>query len=335
MNDVRQPQGILARVRRRVRSWSKGVFTAPISRRSLWSAFQDYALITVGGLLMAVNLNLFLAPSRIAPGGVSGTAIILNHLTRWPIGLTMLLLNVPLMILGFRYLGGMRFLSRTLYAVLLYNLGVDISVHWLPAEGITQDLLLNALYGGVVAGLATGLVYRSGGTTAGTGTLSRIIQIKTGIPISQIYLLIDGGVILAAGLVFGWEMALYALITLFVWGLAADYVQEGPSVVRMAFIVTDAPQAVAQAVLDDLHLGLTSWPVQGMFTEGRHTILFCTVSRPQERALRSAVMAADPRAFVVTGHGHQASGGTLGQIQRAAAQNETGATHCNCSIIRG
>ncbi|HSJ53324.1 MAG TPA: YitT family protein [Anaerolineae bacterium] len=285
-------------------------------RRRFWSTVHDYALTTVGGLLLAVNLNLFLAPANIAPGGVSGSAIIINEFTGWPIGLTMLVLNVPMIVLGFVYLGRFAFLARTLYAVLVYNLGVDLLAPWLPAVGITDDMLLNALYGGIVAGLGTGLVYRSGGTTAGTGTLSRVIQMKTGIPISQVYFLTDGGVILIAGLVFGWEAALYAMITLFVWGLAADYVLEGPSVVRMAFIVTDEPGAVAHALLDRLHLGVTSWPVEGAFTERQHTILFCTVGRPHERALRTVVTQVDPHAFVVTGHGHQATGGMLGQARR-------------------
>ncbi len=288
----------------------------PHSRQRFWSTIYDYALTTAGGLLLAVNLNLFLAPANIAPGGVSGSAIIINEFTGWPIGLTMLVLNVPMIVLGFLYLGRFAFLARTLYAVLVYNLGVDLLAPLLPAAGITDDMLLNALYGGIVAGLGTGLVYRSGGTTAGTGTLSRVIQMKTGIPISQVYFLTDGGVILIAGLVFGWEAALYAMITLFVWGLAADYVLEGPSVVRMAFIVTDEPGAVAHALLDRLHLGVTTWPVEGAFTEHQHTILFCTVGRPRERALRSVVTQVDPHAFVVTGHGHQATGGMLGQTRR-------------------
>jgi len=120
-------------------------------------------------------------------------------------------------------------------------------------------------------------------------------------------------VILVAGLVFGWEKGLYALMTLFVWGLAADYVLEGPSVVRTAFIITDKPQAVAHAVLSNLRLGVTAWPAQGMFTKSEHTVLFCTVSRPYEGALKSVVAGVDPDAFLVIGHGHQASGGVLGR----------------------
>ena len=286
---------------------------ALISRLDLRATLQDYVLLTVGGVLMAANLNLFLAPSNIAPGGVSGTAIIVNKFTGWPIGLTMLVLNVPLAVLGFRHLGRFRFLIRTVYVMLLYSLGVDFLARWIPSGGITDDLLLNALYGGVVGGLGVGLVYRGGGTTAGTGILGRLLQMRTGIPVSQIYIVTDGGVILVAGLVFGWEKGLYALMTLFVWGLAADYVLEGPSVVRTAFIITDKPQAVAHAVLSNLRLGVTAWPAQGMFTKSEHMVLFCTVSRPYEGALKSVLAGVDPDAFLVIGHGHQASGGVLGR----------------------
>ena len=287
-----------------------------LSRFDARSVLQNYLLITAGVLLLAVNLNLFLAPANIAPGGVSGTAIIINHFTGWPIGLTMLVLNIPLIGLGFWNLGRFRFLASTVYAVLLYSLGVDLLAQWLPTGGLTDDLLLTALYGGVVGGIGSGLVFRGGGTTAGTGILGRVLQLRTGIPVSQIYLATDGAVVLVAGLVFGWELGLYALITLFVWGLATDFVLEGPSSIRMVFIVTDQPEAVADAVLREVHLGVTAWPAEGMFTETEHAVLFCTVSRPHERALRRVVLEADPHAFVVVGHGHQASGGVFGRPQR-------------------
>jgi uncharacterized membrane-anchored protein YitT (DUF2179 family) len=275
-----------------------------------------YLLLTAGGLLAAVNVNLFLSPSNIAPGGLSGISIIVNDSTGWPIGLTMLVLNVPLLALGFRHLGRFNFLSHTLYVVLLYSLGIDVLGRWLPSEGITDDLLLNALYGGVVGGIGTGLVYRGRGTSGGTGILGRVLQLKTGIPISQLYLITDGGVVLVAGLVFGWEKALYALMTLFIWGVAADHVLEGPSVVRTVFVVTDKPEKVSLMVFDRLGLGITAWSARGMYTRTEHTILFCTVSRPDVNALRSVVLEADPQAFVVIGHGHQASGGVFRQTLR-------------------
>jgi uncharacterized membrane-anchored protein YitT (DUF2179 family) len=288
-----------------------------LSRFNLRAALLGFLLMTAGALLQIINLNLFLVPSNLAPGGVSGAAIIINEFSGWPIGLTMLVLNVPLLVLGFRHLGRFRFLTRTLYVVLLYNLGTDLAARWFSFNSLSDDLLLNALFAGVVGGIGTGLVYRGGGTTAGTGILGRVLQMRTGLPVSQLYLLTDGGVILVAGLVFGWEKGLYALITVFIWGLAADFVLEGPSVVRMAFIVTDTPDAVADAVLRQLRLGVTAWPAEGMFTEAQHAVLFCTVSRPYERALREVVLEADPHAFFVVGHGHQASGGVFGPPRRS------------------
>lgn len=302
---------------------SLGRLTAGLNPRSfdklrMRSFLRNGALLTVGALILAINVNLFLAPHDIAPGGVSGLAIIINHFTGWRLGLVMLVLNLPLLAVGWRYLGRFRFLTRTAYVVLLYNLGVDLLAGRLPALGVTDDLLLNSLYGGLVGGIASGLVFRGGGTIGGTGIISRILQKRTGIPVSQVYLITDGAVILLAGIVFGWEKALYALISVFVWGLATDYVLEGPSVVRTAFVITDRPDAVAEAVLGRLGLGVTAWPALGMFTKVEHTLLFCTLSRADVEELRSLVAAADPDAFVVIAHGHQARGGVVrGVIGRA------------------
>ena len=280
-----------------------------------WRAsLRNFFLLTAGSLIMAVNLNLFLAPSEIAPGGVSGIAIIINKFIAWPIGLMMLAMNLPLLLIGFNYLGRFNFLIRTIYVVLVFNLGTDILAPLLPAGGITDNLMLNALYGGVVGGIGTGLIYRGQGSAGGTGILSRIVQYKTGFPISQVYLLTDGGIVFVAGLVFGWEKALLAIVTLFLWGIAADQVLEGPSVVRTATIVTDRPKEVAEAVLDRLNLGITAWPAQGMFTKENHTVLFFVVSRPNVNALKSVVLEADERAFIVIGQGHHTVGGTYQQV---------------------
>ncbi len=275
-------------------------------RHTLWT----YVLLTIGGLILASNVAVFLAPSHIAPGGVSGAAIILNHYTGWQVGVTMLVLNIPLLVLGFRNLGRFHFLAKTLYVVLIYNLGADVVANFLP-HGVSQNTLLNAIFAGVVGGIGTGLVYRAGGTTASTGVISRILQLKTGIPISQVYFVTDGVIILAAGITFGWEAALYALVTLFIWGIATDYILEGPSVIRTAFIVTDKRDEVAHALLEKLQIGVTAWTGEGMFTEQKHNVLFCTVSRPFVDMLRDIVTEADPQAFVVITHGHQATGGVI------------------------
>lgn len=285
-------------------------FNTLVAQLDLRSSLKNGAFLTLGAFLQILNMDIFLAPAQLSPGGVTGIAIIVNHFISLPIGVIMMAFNIPMMILGYRYLGRFRFLVNTLYVVLLINLGVDFLAGWLP-RGITDDLLLNALYGAVLGGLATGFIYRGQGTTAGSGVISRVLQIKTGIPISQMYILIDGGIILLAGLAFGWERALYALLALFLWGVVADYVLEGPSVVRTVFIVTDSAEEVSQALLTRLQIGVTGWSAQGKFTHSEHTVLFCTVSRPEVNTLRSLITEVDPRAFVVIGQGHQASGGVL------------------------
>ncbi len=284
------------------------------SRLNFNLSWKNFVLLAVGAIVQAVNLIIFLAPSNLAPGGVMGIAVIINEFTGWQLGLIMLAFNIPLLILGFYNLGRFNFLIHTLFVVLLYSFGTDLLTGWLPTGGITDDLLLNAIFGGVLGGIGSGLVYRGNGTSGGTGILARVIQLRTGLPISQIYLFTDGAVVLLAAVLFGWEIGLYSLITLFIWGMVVDYVLEGPSIVRTVFIITDKPIEVSQAVMERLNLGITSWPARGMFTESRHTFLFCTVSRSDVNTLRRTILSGDPDAFVVIGHGHQAIGGVIRRV---------------------
>ena len=284
-----------------------------IQRLNWRTALREYALLSAGGLLMALSFDIFLVPAEVAPGGVPGVAIIINRFTGLPAGLTMLVLNLPLLIPGFFHLGRFRFLARTFYAVLVFNLGVDILPAVLPPEGITDDLLLNTLYGAVVGGIGSGLIYRGRGTPGGTGVISRILQRNTGIPISQLYVIIDGTVILALGLFLGWEKSLYALVMLFLWGIVTDYVLEGPGLVRTAFIITEEPKDVAAHLFQRMGVGLTGWQARGMFTEHERTVLFCTISRPDVNTIKAIVAEVDPDAFVVVGEAHQVRGGRLGR----------------------
>lgn len=272
---------------------------------------KNYLFLTVGATIMIVNFNVFIAPGNIAPGGVSGLSLILNYYTGLPRGISMLLLSIPLIALGFWKLGRFRFLVRTLYVTIYYTLGVDLTARFFPPQGLVDDLLLTALYGGVIGGIGYGIVVRGRGMVSGTGIISRVLQVKTGIPISQLYVLIDGFIILALGLTFGWERALYSMIMLFVMGLASDYVLEGPSVIRVIFIVTDYPERVGAVLMERLGVGVTRWTGEGMYTNEPHAILLCTVTRPDVELLRSLVTEIDPAAFVVIGQGHQTKGGVL------------------------
>jgi uncharacterized membrane-anchored protein YitT (DUF2179 family) len=278
-------------------------------RRVHWlSLVLRLVLLLLGAFISAVAVIVFEAPFRIAPGGISGAAIILNHLIGTPLGVVVLLGNIPIQLIAFRLLGGWRVLAATIIAVVSYSVLLDLLTPYFPPSGISNDIFLNSLFGGIIGGIGGGLVYRAGGTMGGTSTLGRILQQKYGIPLSNSTLYTDTIVIAAAGLVFGWESALYAMVSLFVGAAVSDYILEGPSVIRTAVIITDKPREVADAILTNLGRGVTGWEGKGMFTEQPHTILYCTVSRPQVNYLRSLVTYADPFAFIVIGQGHAAYG---------------------------
>jgi uncharacterized membrane-anchored protein YitT (DUF2179 family) len=269
---------------------------------------RDLGLILIGSLAQAIGLRLFLVPADLASGGVSGVAQLINHFTDWPIGLVVFIGNLPLFLIGWRFLGGRRFGLRTATAVISYSFFVDFLVFFLPENGLTDDIFLNSLYGAVVAGVGYGLVYRARGTSGGSDILARILNHWRGVSMSASYLMVDSLVILGAGLVFGWKEALYALITLYVSGLVAETTLEGPRTVRTALIVTAQPEAVSERILDDMSRGVTVMPGTGAYTGSLRPVLYCVVTKAEVAFLKSIVNEADPQAFMVIGQAHEALG---------------------------
>jgi len=215
------------------------------TKRALW----DYLLIFLGAFVQALALRLFLVPSDLVSGGISGLAQLLNHFTTFPIGLTVLLGNIPLFILGWRYLGGPRFAIRTILSIFAFSVFTDSLVFFLPVGGVTNDLVLNTLYGGLLLGVGSGIVYRGRGTSGGTDILGRILNRYTGVTISQAYLITDSLVVLGAGFIFGWTKALYGLVLIYVSGIAAEIASQGTNIIRTAIIVTTQNEAIAQVLL--------------------------------------------------------------------------------------
>ena len=288
---------------------------AKLRASSIFSLIWHIFLLTLGAIISALGVIVFEAPFKIAPGGISGVAIILNHLIHTPIGLVILIGNIPIQILAYQMLGGWRVIATTIYAVVLYSILIDLLP---PIAPISQDVFLNSVFGGIVGGIGTALVIRAGGTMGGTSTLGRILQQRYGIPLSSSTLYTDGIVVIFAGLAFGLEGALYAMVGLFVAGATTDYALEGPSVIRTGVIVTDHPTEVANRILDELGRGVTSWEATGMFTDQPHTVLYVTVSRGQVSALQRIVTSVDPTAFLVIGQGHSAYGQGFKEVRGSA-----------------
>ena len=286
--------------------------------KKYWINSRDYFLIALGALIEAVSLRIFFVPADLASGGVSGISQLINHFTGWPIGLMVLIGNIPLFILGWRFLGGRRFAMRTALAVFLYSVFTDLLLK-LPAFGphgaatslineLSGDIFLNSLYGAIVSGIGYGLVYRARGTSGGSDILARILNNWRGIPMTQSYLLVDTVVILSAGFVFGWKQALYAMITLYVSGLVSETVLEGGGTVRTAMIVTNNPDEISARVMEDLERGVTYLEGRGGYTGNSRPVLYCVVSRAEVVTLKTIVHESDPEAFMVIGVAHEALG---------------------------
>jgi uncharacterized membrane-anchored protein YitT (DUF2179 family) len=168
--------------------------------------------------------------------------------------------------------------------------------------------VLNTLYGGVISGIGYGLVYRGHGTSGGTDILVRIINNWRSIPLSQSYLITDSLIMFLGGLTYSWTNALYAIIMLFISGIAAEVTTEGPNVVRTAFIITDKPDEVSSSILEDLERGVTSMDATGVYTGTKRSMLYCVITRSEVSVLKSLVLEADPSAFVVIGQAHEVLG---------------------------
>ncbi|MEI7844559.1 MAG: YitT family protein [Chloroflexota bacterium] len=280
------------------------------SIKHLWPSIKDYGLIIIGTTIQAIALRIFFIPADLASGGVSGIAQLVNYFTGWPIGLMVFFGNLPLFILGWRYLGGRRFALRTATAIVTLSFLTD-ALLWLPffpRHGVTNDLVLNSLYGAVVAGVGYGLVYRGQGTSGGSDILVRILNHYRGIPITQSYLMTDATVILGAGFIFGWDKALYAIITLYVSGLVVDTTMEGAGTVRTALIVTTQPTQVADTILKEMERGVTVLSGTGAYTGKERPVLYTVVTRAEVQTLKTIVHQADPAAFMVIGAAYEALG---------------------------
>ena len=275
-------------------------------------------LLLLGAGLSAVGYAVFQVPYNIAAGGVSGIAILVNHFTGWPVSTFYLVANIPLFIVGYFYLGRWRFLWSTALVVLIFSFAtqwLEVTLpQYLAAWPITDNVLLSAIWAGLVGGIGGGLVYWAGATLGGTAIVGRVIQVKTGLALSQIYLFVDGTIVLAAGVIFGWETALYSMLTLLLSGIATDYVLEGPSRTRTATIITSNPEPIIAALMAELSRGVSYWDAVGGYTGERRTIIVCTIYRPQVNDLKRIIARLDPKAFITIGVTQEALGQGFGDL---------------------
>jgi uncharacterized membrane-anchored protein YitT (DUF2179 family) len=265
----------------------------------------DYLGITAGSFLIALALTVFLVPNRIAAGGVSGLATVIYYISSFPIGITMLIINIPLFLAGLKIMGK-SFGIRTIYGIASLSLFTDLLQPHMTA--LTNDLLLASIYGGVIGGIGLGLVFRFRGTTGGTDLIASLINYYTGIPVGEGLLIADGIVVTLAGIFFNLEVALYAAVTIFITSQTVDVIQEGLNFKKGVLIISDKAEEINKMVVDELSRGITEFEAKGGYTGERKKVLLCIISRSEVSEIKRAVVEIDKDAFVIISNVHEVLG---------------------------
>lgn len=267
--------------------------------------FIDYLGITFGSFLIALALTVFLVPNRIAAGGVSGLATVIYYITSFPIGITMLIINIPLFFAGLKIMGS-SFGIRTIYGIVSLSVFTDLLQPRMTA--LTDDLLLASIYGGVIGGIGLGIVFRSRGTTGGTDLIASLLNYFTGITVGEGLLIADGIVVTLAGIFFNLEVALYAAVTIFITSQTIDVVQEGLNFKKGVLIISDQADKINQMVVNELNRGVTEFEAKGGYTGDKRDVLLCIISRSEVSELKSAISEIDKDAFVIISNVHEVLG---------------------------
>ena len=264
--------------------------------KNIFKIMKSYVFITLGSVVAASAYNLFLVPNKIAPGGVGGIGTVFYHLYGIPVGVSMLIMNVPLFLMSIKILGG-RFGIKTLYATIALSVSIDL-LSFLPL--ITEDLLLASLFGGLILGSGLGIVFMQGATTGGTDIAAKLFH--RGIPhvsIGTLLLLIDMAVVILAAVVFrNYQLALYAIITLFVIAKVLDAILEGVDFAKAVYIISDETDNISGRIMNELARGVTGFKIVGKWTNTDREMLLCVVRRREVHELKEIVAEIDPEAFV-------------------------------------
>ncbi len=261
-----------------------------------YKTVYSYVLISIGVFLMSIALDYFLAPNTIAPGGVTGFAVVIEKIVKVPIYITNLAINIPLFIFGAKILGRGTAI-KTLYATILLSFFLKV----LPPIVLTHDLLLSAIFGGVLCGIGLGLVFKFGGTTGGTDLAGAILNNKIpSLSVTTFMTMIDLFVVVFAGVVGrNIEISLYSIIAMFVIMKVIDMILEGIGYQKGFFIISDNPDKISEKLMMEIGRGVTLLKGKGMYSKEDKDVLLCVVSRSQFANVKYIVKETDPYAFVM------------------------------------
>ena len=283
--------------------------------------FYSYSLVVVGAFIMAAGFVYFISPHKIVPGGVFGISIVVHHLLGFPIGLTGLVLNIPLTFLGIKILGP-RFGVKTIVGFSLASVFIDgLTMIWGEEPLVANDPLLSSIFGGALVGFGLGLIFKAKATSGGSDIVAMIIAKYTKMPIGQLLIIVDSCVVVVGLIAFhDWRIPLYSWIVIFICGKVIDLVLEGMSYDKTLFIVTDKYDEIREKIITDLDRGGTMIKGEGMFKGLEKKIIFTNVNRRELAILQEYINIVDPNAFMTVINANEVLGNGFKSLREKVEQ---------------
>ncbi|TCP58956.1 uncharacterized membrane-anchored protein YitT (DUF2179 family) [Tumebacillus sp. BK434] len=274
----------------------------------------EYFGIMVGAFVFTFGLNNFIIQNGLAEGGFVGISILGLYLFKIPVGLTFLVLNIPLFLIGWKRFGR-EFLLKTIFGVVSVSVFAELTIGWF-SMGV-EDKLLASLYGGVASGVGLGIIFRYGGTTGGADIIARLVNHYWGWSMGRTLFMIDVIVITIVAFIVGKDVAMYSLVALFVAARVIDMVVEGVSTSRAMFIISDQSTLIADAIHDQLERGTTLLNGVGGYTGRDKQVLYVVVSREEITRVNEICRQIDPLAFIVVNDVHDVLGEGFNPLKQA------------------
>ncbi|ACB85781.1 YitT family protein [Natranaerobius thermophilus] len=273
-------------------------------KKKLKELILDFIGIAIGCAIAAAGMNAFLIPNQLAAGGVSGLGIVLLYVLGIPVGLTVLAFNIPLLIAEGKIMG-VKYTVRTIFGAIMFSVLIE-AFTFVP--DVTGDIFLSAIYGGLTVGLGLGIVFRNRGTTGGTALAAQLLQKFTGLTMGQGIVGFDMVIIATSAIFFGAEIALYALVSLFVSSKVIDMVEQGFGQEKAAFIISNKSKEISEEILHQLGRGVTNITAKGGYTGEDREVLFAVVSRTEISKMKYLVYSQDENAFLIVTNASEVMG---------------------------
>lgn len=271
---------------------------------SFLNQLKNIIFLTVGAMITAFALESFLVPNNIIDGGVIGISMIASHITKWNLGLLILILNTPFIIMAFKKMGG-KFVVQTAFANIILAVFLNIFHHY----KVTHDLLLATVFGGIILGLGVGIILKHEGSLDGTEMLSLVVSKKLGVSVGEFIMGINVFIYLAAGKVFSWESAMYSIMTYFIASKVIDTVMEGFNSSKSVRIISDNASAIGEQLIERLDISVTYLQGIGGYTGQDKDLIYCVISRLELPKMIDIIKEIDPKAFVSVVDVHEVYGG--------------------------